>query len=151
MFLLPTSQTPRTTLPVQMESLLTTTREALEQRLAAAENAATTATAELASHRRLADSQARAAADRLSAESTAAKAAQREARQAWQREARKAEARVLEKAEGEAEASTAALKKEMGEAVETMARREGEASGWMCRCQRDGRRSGREGGGYAAS
>lgn len=111
-----------------MESLLTTTREALEQRLAATENAAATATAELESHRRLADSQARASADRLSAESTAAKDAQREARQAWHREARDAEARVLERAEGEASASMAALKKEMDEAVETMARREGEAS-----------------------
>lgn len=122
-----------------MESLLTTTREGLEQRLAAAEDAEATAAAELERHRRLADSQARAAADRLSAESTALKAAQREARQAWHMEARQAEARVLERAEGEVAAATAVLKKEMDEAVEKMARREGEASGGVCRGQRGGR------------
>lgn len=110
-----------------METFLRGTREGLETRLAAAENVAAKAAAEVDSERRRVASRERAAASQnLKEVSIAHRAELREAREAGHAAARAVEARALEAAEAVGASAAAASRQELAELVEAAAARKGE-------------------------
>lgn len=119
---------------IHKESLFAATCDALEQRLAAAEDLAGTTASELETQRRRAASQERAAADRLEQAAAAHQEQLREAIETERTQAREAETRVLEAAEAGAVAASAsaAARRELAEVNEAAEARDGEASvcGW---------------------
>ena len=112
-----------------METFLGGTREGLERRLTAAENATAKVTAELDSERKRVVSRERAAAsENLEKVNVAHRAELREAKEAGHAAARALEARALEAAEAAEVAASAAgtAKQELAELVEAAAARKGE-------------------------